>query len=402
MYNYKDFDWCDIFVIDKNNYKEQKDLFFGYKIIDDNGFWLQVKWINNVLNISSSFVSPIIAIYKYKDYWAISNSIYFLTQYIQQLNMPLTIDKEVSELIDSVWYSVNYIQDKTYYKEITILPNFINIKITDGNIEINEIPNTLQSIDLEDSEHIFRKWYNRYSKFLNQLSNDNSIIKIELSGGRDSRISFVLAYQNNINISEIISYKKKHAYRLSQNTFSSDYVISNNILKKFNKDHLLNIDILTTDKYIDLPIHPCLLFHYGNTNRINSKLTVKEELNSLGKRRIRDKKVYFLTGNASECYSQYNYNNQFLLGWVRRRTINGALTAKYTGDKIIIMPFLDKDLLSVSCNDLNLVQCIIYKKFFPYLLEFPFTNGADDYYYFSEDTLKKADDIIKKWETNKI
>ena len=63
MYNYKDFNWCDIFVIDKNNYKEQKDLFFGYKIIDDNGFWLQVKWINNVLNISSSFVSPIIAIY---------------------------------------------------------------------------------------------------------------------------------------------------------------------------------------------------------------------------------------------------------------------------------------------------------------------------------------------------
>ncbi len=66
------------------------------------------------------------------------------------------------------------------------------------------------------------------------------------------------------------------------------------------------------------------------------------------------------------------------------------------------MPFLDKDLLSIRCNDLNLVQCIIYKKFFPYLLEFPFTNGADDHYYFSEDTLKKADDIIKKWEINKI
>lgn len=119
-----------------------------------------------------------------------------------------------------------------------------------------------------------------------------------------------------------------------------------------------------------------------------------------GTRRTRPSSLYYINGNCSECYQTEDADCSFSFGWARRRHITSVMTLKYLGDRMTIMPFLDNDLLKINCTKTNLLQCIIYKLFFPELLNIPFTNGADDYYHFSTNIIEEADRIISKWKNN--
>ena len=59
-FNPKDF---DLFVFDSNNWKEQEDVFFGFKTINESGNWIKLNNLKTELIITMSEMPPCLFIY---------------------------------------------------------------------------------------------------------------------------------------------------------------------------------------------------------------------------------------------------------------------------------------------------------------------------------------------------
>lgn len=128
-------------------------------------------------------------------------------------------------------------------------------------IDIQTIPNEIHSIPLEDSYNILLNWYERYQKLAKQLYLDNAKVRCDLSGGRDSRISFSLFAQNYCPISAINANQKKTEYTLWENNFSSDLITAKKVAEYYNKAHLVNVKLDgAIDKVTPIGLHPDMIF----------------------------------------------------------------------------------------------------------------------------------------------
>ena len=122
---------------------------------------------------------------------------------------------------------------ETLINEIELLPRDCVIKIDTASqkLEIGRVnyhENTV-SVNSREGIQILDDWFRRYTELFRNLRAKTSNITIDLSGGLDSRMSFILMLKSGVNLNEIdIRSRQGKGYTLEE-----DYGIASEIAKHF-------------------------------------------------------------------------------------------------------------------------------------------------------------------------
>lgn len=378
------------FILDSNNCSEFVNNFmWGYKKDDNFGFyWLLKKTETNII-FQSSTISPCLCYYKDDNYWAISNSLFYLEKHLIKQNKKLTLNKtwsywenKIEKPIIFGSYSNNVNNyNITKFNEINLfdLTEFPCIDILKRELVIKKKELSCFMLNLKDSFDLINSWLNDWR----QWTRDN-MPDFELSGGIDCTLLYLLFNNGltkcNINIFENINndynqyIKYQHEYLFIQDIAKKlhlPYVVYNNIT-----DHWIN-DEEPSEVYNE--------FFYGIS------ITVR------GLNRNLKKNVNVVSGSCAAVFKYPKYLSSIKYFIFIRRFIMTQFIAKYYLYNIkTMLPYLDNRLLKIHFDDTLLLHIILILKYNKDLLKFNFIK-ADEIYTVEEkykNLIEKANKII--------
>jgi len=350
--NYKDF---DIFLITKDNWKSQDEVFYGYKTLDDNGLWLKVFWEDSCLLIKGSYIQPYISIYQSDDYWAISNNFYCLEQHLISKNIKLTKNKAFEEWDkDSFRFCIQASPTETLYNEIKFNDNFSYLKILDGNLEIINLEIDCFTKPLEDSKEDLLNWYKKYYDYLHTLP--EGTVSAQLSGGFDSRILLPLYEDiNGVSINAQWNKEDDDSYRdglAARLYIAKKYPhLFDNLLSKEDKTWVAN-----NDKAKQENAKLITQFITYGSYPIKGEL----DLSNMMPCKSTSGKIS-LAGMSLELHKNNLANSvQEIETTTRRYFVNRYLIRYYRSKQRVVCPFQDKELLKIKgCRDLTFVYILL-------------------------------------------
>ena len=359
------------FVIDSNNYSENnKDLFFGYKTVEDEGFWLDVKHRPNRIHIYSSTISPVIVLYEKDKYWAISNSCYYLVEYLKQKNINLEINSKFLEYESKTKtsFSYKYYSNILLYSDLKIIENKYEVDIYKGKLRLIDKNINFFSSNVEFNLDQIWKWYSKYQNFL--LTKDNLICA--LSGGLDSRFLWYSFVRNNPK-SEICCHPNKP--NVADNM---DEDLAKKVVYYYTGTELVSEELPSnrnTSSSGDISEFESNDFFYGLVYN-PMKLTKKDY--SLTTR---------LVGTGSNLFRYEFKDNNFLEGNIRRNWVSLFIARYYLLNRLYVTPYLDSILLNLNTEEPDYLHVILYSLFGKSLLtnNIPFiTKSKNGPYKFQE------------------
>lgn len=378
------------FVIDSENYDQnKKDLFYGYKWFEDEGFWLEVKHRPTKIHIYSSYISPIIVIYEKDDYWAISNSCYCLVNYLKENDINLEINEEYLkyEALKTGAFNFKYFNDILLYKELKINNYDEEVDIVDGKLSLVKKEFKFFEKDINYNLDTLWKWYERY---YNLLVNKNHIY-FGLSGGLDSRLlwySFIRPNQNEVIIN---SYHNKSN---ADNYFDSE--LAGKVYKYYTGKDLISTDLDHTKNIKSLDLMELNDDHFETVKRFflgscynPPKLLVKAD------------ECFAVQGIGTNIYRYEFQADWFINGIIRRFWASRSIARYYVLKNTYIYPYLDSLLLNLDTKETDYLHTILYSLFAKDLLSngIPFyTHPKRGKFYFQEwkkDLFEKFSKIYK-------
>jgi len=340
------------FVIDTNNYNEnKKDLFFGYKTVENEGFWLAVKHRLSKIHIYTSYISPVIIIYKKDDYWAISNSCYYLNEFLKEKGIILEINEKFLDLESKkkTSFSYEYYNDILLYKDLFINNNDEEIDIINGKLTLTKKDFKLFEKDINLNLDILNKWYEKYYNYL--LNKDN--VTLSLSGGLGSRFLWYNFLRQN-NSCKLYCYNNK-----SNVTDYLDGKLAKELIKKYTDKNLLTVDkepnrnVKTLDCINNLDMKELNQFILGIS--YNPMLLVKTEW-------LR------VVGTGSNIFRYEFQDLNFLNGNIRRNWVASFIAKHYLINCDHITPYMDSLLLQLDTKEPDYLHVILYSLFAKSLL----------------------------------
>ena len=429
----------EFFIIDSNNINSIKTRLYGYTIQNDkviemdelddtqditpDGAYIFVKVTNEEIIISQDFLGYYgLYVYHVGDYFAISNSFYKLSEYLKN-NHPISFNRTYGDsLLFSGFHAYAY--GETLVNEIEVLPSQYRIIINKNNKQIvyDEIDYKERTIDINSFKgiSIIDKWYYKWTNILRSIKNKTNNMSFNLSGGKDSRLVAALWLTANIDLDKINikSYTDKN--------HEIDFKIASDIAKEFNFELNKNEDnsnknpfneintVLNISFYTKLGFHNELYFRYfrfedtlyqcggsaGETIRGYYDSTPQEYLDKKLNRinRFNPELVpstrQILESAIKKAQDDLNISDKNskeipdrLAKEVMARNHNGKTGVEsYLANIISLAPLVDSDLhklkiVDENCNDRDLLIALIYQRYCPKLLDFPFdgnTNGITE------------------------
>lgn len=238
----------EFFVIDANNLEKVSSKLYGFcldnshivldikdlhKDFGNEGAYVYVKNDDNIITVKQDFVGCYgIYIFRQDDYFATSNSFMYLVDYLKK-NYKLTFNKDYANAFLSSNLETFSCQE-TIINEIVVLERNAIIKINKAKRSMEIIHKNYQENSLEpDSKEFFASldmWYFKWTKFIRNLKKKTNNVMVDLTGGFDSRITFLLFLGANINLDEIfINSINDNLY-----THKKDYEIASKIANHYN------------------------------------------------------------------------------------------------------------------------------------------------------------------------
>lgn len=425
---------CDKGIIENINLSEKnKNEMYGcgvYVYIENDGDHIVIKQDNNA--------SYGVFVFEKDGYFAISNSWQYLVDYIKY-RYAISLNRDYANHMFVIELASHALSE-TMVNEIRILPGnvVVNINIMNKSMSMEQIEYE-ENKYLPDSEvglTILDRWFCRWTKVIRCIKEKTNNIIVDLSGGMDSRITFLLALCSGINLNEIRVNSKKSELH----TYREDHAIASKITDyyglRLNDDpftgDLLRLslkDIINMCFYNQMTFHKQLIFSFdkfrekryriwgagGETVRSYWTMSPKELKaifgNSEGKyskelreeimaslfticdsafRRIADESE--IEDMNSEEITQKFYKKG------RCRAHFGTITVgEFFINQFDLSPLLDPDLRKLKlcteeCDDKNLLMALIYVRYCPKLLDFPFEGGRS----IKENTIELARRINEK------
>lgn len=166
------------------------------------------------------------------DYWVLSNS---MAAVIDQLKKD---GKEIHPNFDALktmtangsWGS-HPLSNSLICHGVKILPRNMKVQIELKSKYFSIMPRELKSFSFRDFEkanpsEILQQWISRWASLYHAIKEENYNIKVDLTGGRDSRAVFSSLIASNINLADLAI--------ISQERHQLDYKIADSIAKNFN------------------------------------------------------------------------------------------------------------------------------------------------------------------------
>lgn len=191
----------------------------GKRLPDDcTGSYINILVENDHILIQQDSISSYgIYIYKDKDYFAISNSIVYLIDYLAG-NHVLTPNYDYISIFLQFHNTITYTE--TIISEISILPQNADILIDINNrhlsIDQRYIKDHCVPIDSPETFALLDEWQSRWSSLLACLLQTGQDVEFGLSGGRDSRAVLSIIDNNKVDLQSICFFNQSgnaHTYR---------------------------------------------------------------------------------------------------------------------------------------------------------------------------------------------
>lgn len=442
---YQDFIDDNFFVIDSNNCKNIESKLYGFVIQENNiiafkknynkhiekkeyGNYINILKENNTLIIEQDAIGCYgLFLYKNDNYFALSNSFFYLVLYLVQ-NKKLTIDfSYLKYLMAQVLTSLSI--TRTPIKEISQLDKDIQVIIDTNTATIDFKRDKLQKhiypIDSKESFEILDKWFSKYCSLIQSLYHADINVETTLSGGKDSRAVLTLFYhlnllsKINVETSEDQSAERK-----------ADYNIASQIAKQYHFQ-LNNKENTTAQNKFSSELDLMLIFmmQLGTHKEfyfLNSYFTKPSFcFGGLGGEALRNTwadthtqenfmKKYIWTEPTMEISRNYqteiigesfNYLKQItnenpgseLYAYTRNKMHAGKAMALFLlKNSFSINPFTDPhlQLINTESNSHNylLLFSIIYQRYMPGVIDIPFDKDQIE-----KAVIKQADAIQKKY-----
>ncbi len=375
-------------------------------------------------------------LFRKDDFFAISNSFLKLVEFLKH-DYLLTLNSDYAYGLISAGLC-SYIYEETLINEIKSIPRdyVINISKSKRNISLDKVDYGEKTISLDSKEglEILDNWFYKYINIIRSIKARTNNIIIDLSGGFDSRMTFIFALCSNIDLNKV---KIVSLINKNNKSIQEDYEIASEIAEEFNfklnnnhvffekrtpfKDVLTSINL---SFYIKLGFHnqmnyifyrseePVYSFsgaggeklrgyndknpndflenYANNAKKLDNTLvepslrilksSIKKMNKKFGINNINSKKIVDLL------YTENRFKNHF-----------GKLSVEqYMKNLIRFTPLLDSEinklkLTTKNCNDEDILMAVIFLRYCPKLLEFRVQGNRK----IDDETIQIAKEINK-------
>ena len=449
MNTYKNITDDEFFIIDSNNINSIKTEFYGYGIAKDKiirksnfnsfdelngtGAYIFIESNNEAISLFQDHVGSYgLYLYKYDDYFAISNSFLKLTEFLSKSDKPISLNEDYTNYYLSVELTV-FVPDETLINEITMLPRncIVHIdkeskKLTTEELDYEE--NTI-SLDTEEGINLLDEWYFRWVELFRALRKKTNTMRIDLSGGFDTRIVSAIWLTSNINLNNIRINSSARERRKEDLEIASEIAEHFNFKLNFSKKYKFKpisiIESINAQLYPQFGFHKSRFWkpykfeetnyrisgHCGGIIRSYPNNNLKEyEEKHIRRAKMFDKNIYESTkklfGKKNEENSaKYNLdiNSKELAAIFYKNSRNRHHFGKqwvgdYLYNLITLTPLSDSDLMKLkpntdSCKDDLLLFTLILIRYCPDLINFKVEGNR----HFNEKTIKYANKINNKF-----
>lgn len=426
----------EFFLIDSEHLDKVETRFYGYSVqrtgiyeednlteeaidgLDGRGCYVYVEANERHISIRQDFCGCYgIYLFRQGDYFALSSSFLRLLQHVSR-KYPLTVNKDYGHhlLIDRL---ASQSPTQTPVKEISIIDRWARLSIDTEkrslSVDMLEYKEMSYSLDTPEGIVLLDEWFDFWTDFLKELSKHTDYLRVDLSGGYDSRLTFLLMLCSGADLNAL----RVNSTLDKLHTHAEDYQIASSIAEHYGfslnrpypQTKWLNYsqaDCINIEAYTKLGFHkePYIKNHISadkfytvmgsageairerytmdaeafiksvspDEGRFATKLE-KEAEQSIrkvieeGYRLIEEK---YGKPDKSNGYPQRLYRD----GWTRSHFGKMAVVNRFAGN-ITLMPLLDPILWKLKlhtkdCDSDNLLMALIYARYCPRLMEFPF------------------------------
>jgi len=343
----------EIFIITNENFKQQKTQVYGYKWLDNEGFFINVANENGTIHISRSCLAPYIACYKDNSLYCISNSINSLVLYLETQGKTLT---KTNKLLSPT--AVCY---DTQVEEIKLIPIDDDIYINDTGLHLEK---NNRYFSKPFNSDVIEDWFNSYKLLLNQIAEYSTV---DLSGGQDSRIIYSMLDKSKINLVHNSKERSVSDYYIANLLTTADKIKLNTPRMNLSSTTLSNANTSKFSNYSAMD-----LFQFGKNLSL-------DYINS-------GTMYYHITGLGTNSYKSRRFMNDLkipeLLG---TKYHSNNLISYYDYNVMLICPFTDSRLMSMRSTETGPhIFDYIYKNFIDEkYINIPFYNSSSrgQYYY---------------------
>lgn len=440
----------NFFFVDTNNLDTVETRLYGFCIANDlemernlsfedvefsqvysNGTYVLIQNIDDNIYISQDYSGSCgIYLFRQGDYFALSNSFLLLVDKLAA-EFTLTFNYDYANAyIVSRFCSLAY--SETLVNEIEVLPRNVQVVIDkrEKSVELVDIDYQEHSVEIASVEglQLLDRWYAKWIHIIRKLVGDSNNLMCGLSGGFDSRLIFGLFLHAGIDLDKVCFNSHENA--------KEDYKVASQIAEHFSvslnsKEQEGEITELGLEECINNQFYVKLGFHreiYWATTQYSQK------------------PIFSFGGGGGECIRTWNFKKPKIYledeckgGGARYRHIDASESVRkiirhayektaakfpaadadgpeltqlmfretgyrnhfgknrmvaYNANNICLSPLMDSDLGKIySCNrvntDLDLLMAMIYIRYYPELLEFPFEGGRS----ICQETLEYAKKI---------
>ena len=428
----------EFFFIDSNNLDSVKTRFYGYSIqdtgiyeeanldeqavagLDGCGCYIYVKADDNEITIQQDFNGSY-GIYLYETgggYFALSNSFYMLAEHIKE-DHALTLNKDYcNHILCDPLASLSY--QETPVCEIKLIDKDLDMVISNNTIQYRQRDYKENSIKLDSEEGIkvLDQWFYRWTTLFRNLKLHTNNISVDLSGGFDSRMTFMLMAESGIDLNEI----RVNSINNELKTHKEDYRIASEIAMHYgielnreleqNRKLFYSLpDIINLSFYTKMAFHKEMYFktslkenreykvtggggeavraHWNvtgsdflnqNMRFANKYPSSKTEMEKSVCRIIESgyeyvKEKYTILEDESKLYPLALYREARC-----REHFGKSYVEDYFSNSIVLSPLIDPLIRSLKldepdCKDDNLLFALIYTRYSPYFLTVGYEGG---------------------------
>ena len=446
----------NFFIIDSNNLEKIKSIMYGFSISEKGlltnnyykklgsyeepgpkGIYIMIRKIGEEIKINQDFYGSFgLYIYENKNtgFFALSNSFLLLEEYLVG-KQNFSLNKEFSDnlIISGLCTPSIY---ETIVNEIILLPHnsFIVINTKKKTFTIHYIDYKENSIPFESQEglEIIDKWVDKWAYIFRSLKNKTNNIRLDLSGGFDTRTVLSILLNSGIDMNEILIHSENDTLHCHEEDFKIASNISekygfklNNLILDKNGTKLSAKDSIFLSIYTKLGFHKELylkdtfysnpIFEFtgsgGEIIRGYPFLPIKKyiELICSSAKEISRHTEEFYNSSLKLCNRSIillkqnkSYNNDYEItadfywkGRTRHHYGKAALES-YLSNIFTLHPLIDPDIkqLKFDINEKSSQDLIayIFVRFAHDLIYFPFEGKRE----LNKESIKKAEKLNKK------
>ena len=424
----------EFFLIDSDNLAEIKTKLYGYAIqatgiyedddltpevaanLDGRGCYVYVEARGGKITIKQDLNgSWEIYLFRHGDYFALSNSFFRLLDHVK-FKYPLTVNRDYCNyFLTNELCSHSY--SATAVNEIRLVERnaIVHIDAATKSLELELIDYREHTVapDSEEGLAILDSWIDFWSGVLRGVAQHTKFLAADLSGGIDSRISFLVLLKSGIDFSKIricslkfkqadfdIAQKISEHYGAELNLpFPDSQFLNYSLADNFNvnthyRDTFKKFADSTPMKKNSDKIYSCggyggetirLYWHKAPSKFIKGQCGRTRPYSTVLSREMSSsikKMIGSAFRNICAKYNIEDLNSQDIPQYFYQETrcrhhFGKAMLGKYIKNEITLSPLIDPKLrtlrlCSPECSDLNLLIALIFTRYEPQLLTFPF------------------------------